>query len=578
MLRTHTCGELRLHDEGKNVKLCGWLQTIRNKGRLVWLDLRDRYGITQLVLEQGITPQSTFEQVKKLAREYVLCVEGSVHSRKDANPKLTTGSIEVVLTALKVLNTSQLPPFLIEDSTDGGSELRMRYRYLDLRRRPLQKNLQLRHRFTKLIRNYLDEKNFIEIDTPSLIKSTPEGARDFVVPVGKGFYYALPQSPQSLKQLLMISGMDRYYQIVKCFRHEDLRADRQPEFTQLDCELSFVDQEDILQLFEGLIKHLFAEAKQVALPKFYRMTYQEAREKYGTDKPDLRWGMPFIDFKQLAQGQDFTPFDQAEIVSGICLKQGARLSRREIDTLVDFVKKPAIGAKGLVYVKYDQAGNITSSVQKWYQKACLAKWLQKANATQGDMLLLLSGQAESTRQALSDLRVHVGKMYCPHLQDTFSPLWVVNFPLVAWHEEEKRYHALHHPFTAPQPGHESMLDKEPDKVVAQAYDLIINGIEIGGGSVRIHDKHLQMKLFRLLGFSDQEAHKQFGFLLEALVYGAPPHAGIALGFDRLCMVLDQGTSIRDYIAFPKNNAGRDLMLNAPSYLPEQELDHLNSDS
>lgn len=577
MLRTHTCGQLRLEHQGENVRLCGWVQTIRDKGRLLWIDLRDRYGITQLVLEQGTTEATIFSQAKGLGREYVVCVQGVVVPRKNANPDLPTGDIELQLTSLKVINKSALPPFLIEDTTDGGAELRMKYRYLDLRRKPLQTNLAFRHQLTQHIRTYLDKRQFVEIETPMLIKSTPEGAKDFVVPVSgkdKRLYYALPQSPQTLKQLLMVAGMDRYYQIVKSFRNEDLRADRQPEFTQIDCEMSFVEQEDILELFEGLIQELFLRIKSVALPRFPRMTCAEAMQRYGSDKPDLRWGMPFVDFTQLARGGGFKVFDDAQVVLGICVKKGARLSRKDIDGLTNFLRELDIGAKGVVYVRYDEDGGIGSSVQKWYDHDVLKGWLSEAKAERGDLLLMLSGEEGMVRSALSSLRIEVGKRYCVHLAQKFYPLWIVDFPLLSWSEEEGRYEAVHHPFTAPKQEDLSLLASSPQKAKAQAYDMVINGVEVAGGSIRIHNRDVQMQIFELLKIQEKEAEDNFGFLLKAFEYGAPPHGGIAFGFDRLCMMMDKGTSIRDYIAFPKNNAGRDTMLDAPAALSDEEIDTL----
>lgn len=573
MLRTHTCGELRLEHKGQKVVLCGWVQTIRNKGHLIWIDLRDRYGVVQLIAEKGRTAHGVFEQFKTLGREYVVRVEGYVVARSSANLELSTGDIEVSPFALEVLSQAARLPFSIEDPGDGGHALRMKYRYLDLRQKVLQANLQFRHQLTRHIRAYLDARQFIEIETPMLIRSTPEGARDFVVPrgeKGKKLYYALPQSPQTLKQLLMIAGMDRYYQIVKCFRNEDLRADRQPEFTQVDCELSFVEQEDVLCLFEGLMQELFAVSKNISLPSFPRMTYAEAMERYGTDKPDLRWGMPFVDLIDLARGSGFRVFDEGEVVLGICLEKGARLTRKQIDGLTGFVKRPEVGMETLVYVKYSDEGEISSGMEKWYDKAMLERWLQRAKATKGDLLLILAGKREATVSALSSLRLEVGKTYCPHLAGGFAPLWVVDFPLLMWNDEKQRYYAAHHPFTAPKQEDHTLLLDRPGEVKAQAYDMVVNGVELAGGSVRIHDKALQMQIFKLLGFTEEDVQEKFGFFLEAFSYGTPVHAGIAIGFDRLCMMLGAGSSIREYIAFPKNNAGRDLMLDAPAELSLQE--------
>lgn len=572
MTRTHTCGELRLDNVGTEVTLCGWVQRIRNKGGLLWLDLRDRYGVTQLIFEEGTTDAVLLENARALGREYVLQVQGHVIARSARNPQMLTGDIEVQVKALEVLNTAQTPPFLIETETDGGEELRMQYRYLDLRRTPLQKNLILRHQLMQQIRRYLNEQQFLEMETPMLIRSTPEGARDFVVPsrLQPGQFYALPQSPQTLKQLLMVAGFDRYYQLVRCFRDEDLRADRQPEFTQLDCELSFVAQEDILSIFEGLMRHLFQHTKEVELPTFPRMTYEEAMRLYGSDKPDLRFGMPFGELTHLAQQQGFPVFDEAQLVAGICAPGCAGYTRKQLDALTEFVKQPQVGARGLVYVKYNADESFKSSVDKFFGPDQLAAWAEVLQARPGDLMLILAGETAATRQALSALRLKMGDELGLRDPAQFAPLWVVDFPLLEWEEEGQRYHACHHPFTAPQPADIPLLDQAPEQVRAQAYDLVINGVEIGGGSVRICQRAMQEKLLQLLGFTPEEATQQFGFLLEALSYGAPPHGGIALGFDRLCAMLGGDESIRSFIAFPKNNAGRDVMLQAPAPIaPEQ---------
>ncbi|MEL6358335.1 MAG: aspartate--tRNA ligase [Bacteroidota bacterium] len=572
MTRTHTCGELRLDNVDTEVTLCGWVQRVRNKGGLLWLDLRDRYGITQLIFEEGTTDAALLEKARSLGREYVVQVQGNVVARSAKNPQMPTGDIEVQIKALEVLNTAQTPPFLIETETDGGEELRMQYRYLDLRRAPLQKNLILRHQLMQQIRSYLNEQQFLEMETPMLIKSTPEGARDFVVPsrLQPGQFYALPQSPQTLKQLLMVAGFDRYYQFVRCFRDEDLRADRQPEFTQLDCELSFVTQEDILPIFEGLMRHLFQHMKGIELAEFPRMTYAEAMRLYGSDKPDLRFGMPFGELTHLAQQQGFSVFDEAQLVVGICASGCAGYTRKQLDALTEFVKQPQVGARGLVYVKYNADGSFKSSVDKFFGPDRLSAWAEVLQAQPGDLMLILAGEPPATRQALSALRLKMGDELGLRDLAQFAPLWVVDFPLLEWEEEGQRYHACHHPFTAPQPADIPLLDQAPEKVRAQAYDLVINGVEIGGGSVRICQRAMQEKLLQLLGFTPGEATRQFGFLLEALSYGAPPHGGIALGFDRLCAMLGGDESIRSFIAFPKNNAGRDVMLQAPAPIaPEQ---------
>jgi aspartyl-tRNA synthetase len=576
MLRTHTCGELRLADVNKEVKLSGWVQRIRDKGGLIWIDLRDRYGITQLLMEEGRSGQQIVDTARKLGREFVIQATGNVIERVSKNPKMATGEIEIDLTALKVLNASKTPPFTIEDETDGGDELRMKYRYLDLRRNPLRENISLRHRLSLETRKYLDSQGFIDIETPFLIKSTPEGARDFVVPsrMNEGQFYALPQSPQTFKQLLMVAGYDRYFQLVKCFRDEDLRADRQPEFTQIDCEMAFVEQQDVLDTFEGLVRYLFKEVKGVDIEKLPHMTYEEAMRKYGSDKPDLRFGMAFEELNDVTQGKGFNVFDEAELVAGINATGCAEYSRKQLDTLTDFVKKPQIGAKGLVYVKYNADGTFKSSVDKFYAEDDLKVWAEKFNAQTGDLILVLSGEAEKTRKQLNELRLEMGNQLNLRDPKVFKPLWVVDFPLLEWDEDSKRFHAMHHPFTSPKPEHEAMLATDPGKVNANAYDLVINGVEIGGGSIRIHNRELQKKMFQVLGFTDEDAQAQFGFLMNAFEFGAPPHGGIALGFDRLVALFAGQDSIRDFIAFPKNNAGRDVMIDSPSVIAQEQLDEL----
>jgi len=576
MLRTHTCGELRIEDINKEVKLSGWVQRIRDKGGLIWIDLRDRYGITQLLLEEGRSDPKVVEIVRTLGREFVVQAEGKVIERVSKNPKMVTGEIEIDLTGIKILNASKTPPFTIENESDGGDELRMKYRYLDLRRNPLRENLFLRHRLSLETRKYLDSQGFIDIETPFLIKSTPEGARDFVVPsrMNEGQFYALPQSPQTFKQLLMVAGYDRYFQLVKCFRDEDLRADRQPEFTQIDCEMAFVEQQDVLDTFEGLVRYLFKEVKGVDIEKLPHITYAEAMKKYGSDKPDLRFGMEFVEMNDVAQGKGFNVFDDAELVVGINAEGCSDYSRKQLDKLTDFVRKPQIGAKGLVYVKYNADGTFKSSVDKFYSQDDLRAWAEKFDAKRGDLILVLSGKADKTRKQLNVLRLEMGKQLNLRDPNVFNPLWVVDFPLLEWGEESNRFHAMHHPFTSPKKEHEDMLESEPGKVNANAYDLVINGVEIGGGSIRIHNRELQKKMFKVLGFTDEEAQDQFGFLMNAFEYGAPPHGGIALGFDRLVALFSGQDSIRDFIAFPKNNAGRDVMIDSPSIIADEQLDEL----
>jgi len=576
MFRTHTCGELRLDDINKSVTLSGWVQKIRDKGGMIWIDLRDRFGITQLVFDESKTSKDLVDQARKLGREYVIQAVGVVIERYAKNDKISTGAIEIDVNELKVLNASKVPPFTIEDETDGGDELRMKYRYLDIRRNPVKKNLELRHRMLQETRKYLDSQDFMEVETPFLIKSTPEGARDFVVPsrVHQGEFYALPQSPQTFKQLLMVSGMDRYFQIVKCFRDEDLRADRQPEFTQIDCEMSFVNQEDILVAFEGLVRHLFQAVKGYKVGSVDRMTYEDALRLYGSDKPDLRFGMTFTELNDVAQGKGFKVFDDAELVVGICAEGCATYSRKQIDALTDYVKKPQVGAKGLVYVKCNEDGSYKSSVDKFYSQDDLKSWSEKMNAKPGDLLLILSGDIDHTRNALNELRLKLGKDLGLRKSEEFKVLWVLDFPLLEWDEETKRYYAMHHPFTSPKPEDVDKLKIEPGKVRANAYDMVINGVEIGGGSIRIHDKGLQQIMFETLGFTHDEARKQFGFLMDAFEFGAPPHGGIAFGFDRLCALFGGSDSIRDYIAFPKNNAARDVMIDSPSTISKEQLDEL----
>ena len=577
MLRTHTCGELRLHHVQQQITLAGWVQRVRNKGGIIWVDLRDRYGVTQLIFEEGSTDKALLEKAAQLGREFVVQAAGIVLERTSKNDKMPTGDIEIKVDELTVLNPAKVPPFIIEDETDGGDELRMRYRYLDLRRNVIREKLQLRHRLMQETRTYMDKQSFIEVETPVLIKSTPEGARDFVVPsrVNPGEFYALPQSPQTFKQLLMVSGFDRYFQIVKCFRDEDLRADRQPEFTQIDCEMAFVNQEDILSTFEGLIKHLFLSVKGVDLGQVPHLTYAEAMKYYGNDKPDLRFDMKFVDLTALAKGTGFAVIDQAEIVLGICAKGAGEYTRKQLDELTDWVKRPQIGAKGLIYVRYQLDGLLKSSVDKFYGQDQLKTWADACGAVPGDLILVLSGEEKTTRKQLSELRLKMGEDLGLRDRSVFVPLWVVDFPLLEWDEESQRFHAMHHPFTSPKREDIPLLETNPGSVRANAYDLVINGVEIGGGSIRIHDRATQQLMFTHLGFSDAEAQKQFGFLMEAFEYGAPPHGGIAFGFDRLCAIFGGSDSIRDYIAFPKNNSGRDVMIDSPSTLADAQLEELS---
>jgi aspartyl-tRNA synthetase len=577
MLRTHTCGELRLNDVNKTVTLTGWVQRTRDKGSLLWIDLRDRYGITQLFLEEGKTDAAALQVARSLGREFVLKVQGTVVERLSKNDKMPTGDIEVKVNSIEILNASKVPPFTIEDNTDGGDDLRMKYRYLDLRRNTVRESLQLRHKMAQQTRIYLDSLNFIEVETPVLIKSTPEGARDFVVPsrMNPGEFYALPQSPQTFKQLLMVSGFDRYYQIVKCFRDEDLRADRQPEFTQIDCEMAFITQEDILYTFEGLVRHLFKTVKGIDMPSVPHMTYADAMKYYGSDKPDTRFDMKFVELNAVAQGKGFQVFDSAELVVGICAQGSAEYTRKQLDELTEFVKRPQIGAKGLVYVQYKADGTFKSSVDKFYSTEDLKQWAEKFDAKPGDLLLVLSGETAKTQKALSELRLKMGDTLGLRDKNKFAALWVIDFPLLEWNEETARWHAMHHPFTSPKPQDINLLDTNPGAVRANAYDMVINGTEVGGGSIRIHDRATQQLMFTHLGFSEAEAKKQFGFLMDAFEFGAPPHGGIAFGFDRLCSLFGGADSIRDFIAFPKNNAGRDMMIDTPSTISQEQLNELS---
>ena len=577
MLRTHTCGELRIDHVNETVTLCGWVQRVRDKGGMAFLDLRDRYGITQVICEEGVTDTAVMEQVTKLGREFVVEVVGTVVERAAKNDKMATGDVEVRPTSVKVLNAAKTPPFTIEDDTDGGEDLRMKYRYLDLRRGPVRANLELRHRMLQAVRRFLDGQGFMEIETPFLIKSTPEGARDFVVPsrVHPGEFYALPQSPQTFKQLLMVSGYDRYFQVVKCFRDEDLRADRQPEFTQIDCEMSFVTQEDILRTFEGLTKAIFQEVKGVTLEDFPRMQYSEAMQRYGSDKPDVRFGMEFVELNELAKDKGFVVFDNAELVVGIAAPGCAEYSRKQLDALTQWVQRPQIGAKGLVYVKYNADGTFKSSVDKFFDAEALKGWAEAFGAQPGDLLLILAGGEETTRKQLNELRLHMGNELGLRDKNAFKPLWVVNFPLLEWDEDSQRYHAMHHPFTSPKPEDMELLATDPGKVRANAYDLVINGVELGGGSIRIHDRPTQERMLRELGFTDEQARKEFGFLMDAFEFGAPPHGGIAFGFDRFCSLVGGSDSIRDYIAFPKNNSARDVMIDSPSTISDAQMVELS---
>ncbi|MGB0914569.1 MAG: aspartate--tRNA ligase [Crocinitomicaceae bacterium] len=576
MYRSHTCGELRPSHIGSTVTLSGWVQKSRDLGGMTFLDLRDRYGITQLAFNLDDAKELT-EQARKLGREFVIKVEGEVIERSSKNKNIPTGEVEIKVTSLEVLNGSKTPPFTIEDDTDGGEELRAKYRYLDLRRNPVQEKLRLRNKVSLETRKFLDSQDFLDVETPVLIKSTPEGARDFVVPsrMNEGQFYALPQSPQTFKQLLMVSGFDRYYQIVKCFRDEDLRADRQPEFTQIDCEMAFVEQEDILNTFEGMIQHLFREVRGVELDaKFPRMTYAEAMERYGSDKPDIRFGLEFVDMNAVTKNKGFAIFDDAEQVLAINAKDCAGYTRKQLDKLTDWVRRPQIGCKGLVYLKCNEDGTYKSSVDKFYSQEDLAEWAKAADAEPGDLLLVISGDLEKTRKQMNELRLHMGDELGLRNPNVFKPLWVIDFPLLEWDEETNRYHAMHHPFTSPKPEDMHLIDTDPGKVRANAYDLAMNGVELGGGSIRIHDRDVQSRMFDLLGFTKAEAEAQFGFLMSAFEYGAPPHGGLAFGLDRLVATMGGSDSIRDYIAFPKNNSGRDVMIDAPSPLNDEQMKEL----
>ena len=576
MLRTNNCGALGLAEVGHQVTLAGWVQKTRNKGFMLWVDLRDRYGITQIIFDSERTPKAVFEQAQSLGREFVIQIRGEVIERESKNPNMNTGDIEILADQLHILNTSSTPPFTIEDKTDGGEELRMQYRYLDIRRKPVRDNLLFRHQVTLAVRNYLSEANFVEVETPYLIKSTPEGARDFVVPsrMHKGEFYALPQSPQTFKQLLMVGGMDKYFQIVKCFRDEDLRADRQPEFTQIDCELTFVEQDDILDQFEGLTRHLIKNIHGVDVGEFPRMPYEEAMRRFGNDKPDIRFGMEFTEMNAVAKGKGFGVFDSQEFVVGIAVPGAAEYTRKQIDGLIDWVKRPQIGALGLVWAKYNADGSFKSSVDKFFTAEDLSAWAETTGAHPGDLMLVMAGAKDSTRSQLSALRMEMAERLELRDPTVFVPLWVTDFPLLEWDEESQRYHAMHHPFTAPKPEEIELLATDPGKVKANAYDLVLNGNEIGGGSIRIHDADLQQKMFDLLGFTPEEAQAQFGFLMDAFQYGAPPHGGIAFGLDRLVAILGGQETIRDFIAFPKNNSGRDLMIDAPTSIDAVQLDEL----
>lgn len=575
MLRTVTCGALNLNNLGESVTLCGWVQKSRDLGGMTFIDIRDRYGITQLVFNMDDN-RDLCEAARSLGREFVIKAIGTVVERSNKNPKMATGDVEIKISALEILNAAKLPPFMIDDETDGGDELRMKYRYLDLRRNPVRNNLVLRHKMAQSVRRYLDALDFIEVETPVLIKSTPEGARDFVVPsrMNEGEFYALPQSPQTFKQLLMVSGFDRYFQIVKCFRDEDLRADRQPEFTQIDCEMSFIEQEDILNTFEGLIRTLFKEVRNYDLPEVPRMQYADAMRLYGSDKPDTRFAMQFVELNHLVKGKGFPVFDNAELVVGINAKGAAGYTRKQLDELTDFIKRPQIGATGLIYARHNEDGTIKSSVDKFFNEEDLKQWSEAFETEKGDLLLILAGSTDKVRKQLNELRLEMGNRLGLRDKNTFSALWVLDFPLLEWDEETERYHAMHHPFTSPKPEDIALLDTDPKNVRANAYDMVINGTEVGGGSIRIHDRTLQALMFKHLGFSAEEAQKQFGFLMDAFEFGAPPHGGIAFGFDRLTSIFAGLDSIRDVIAFPKNNSGRDVMIDSPSTIDDKQLKEL----
>ena len=576
MYRTHNCGELRLKNLNQEVTLSGWVQKSRDKGFMLWIDLRDRFGVSQLIFDEKRSSKELFEKAKTLGREFVIQVKGSVIERTSKNPNIQTGEIEILVSELTILNKSLTPPFTIEDNTDGGEELRMKYRYLDIRRNSIKEKLIFRHKVSSEIRNYLTKLDFIDVETPYLIKSTPEGARDFVVPsrMNEGEFYALPQSPQTFKQLLMVGGIDKYFQIVKCFRDEDLRADRQPEFTQIDCEMSFVNQEDILNTFEGLTKHLLSSIKNIKVDKFPRMTYEEAMSKYGCDKPDIRFGMELGDLNDISKHKDFNVFNSSELVIGIAVPNGNTFTRKQIDSYTDWVRRPQIGAKGLVYVRCNDDGSFKSSVDKFYDQKDLTSWANKTGAKKGDLILILSGNTNEVRSQMSALRLELAENLNLRNPNEFAPLWVTDFPLLEWDEESNKFHAMHHPFTSPKLDQLDLLKKNPKEVKANAYDLVLNGNEIGGGSIRIHDKNIQSLMFKHLGFSEDEAKEQFGFLMNAFEYGAPPHGGIALGLDRLVAILHGEESIRDYIAFPKNNSGKDVMIDAPSKLDDLQLSEL----
>ncbi len=577
MYRSHTCGELRASHINKEITLAGWVQKVRDKGFMIWVDLRDRYGITQLIFDEERTPTELMDQAQKLGREFVIQVKGTVIERTSKNPNIPTGDIEILVSELTILNSALLPPFTIEDDTDGGEELRMKYRYLDIRRNPVKNNLIFRAKVAQEVRNYLSKEGFIEVETPYLIKSTPEGARDFVVPsrMNEGQFYALPQSPQTFKQLLMVGGMDKYFQIVKCFRDEDLRADRQPEFTQIDCEMAFVEQEDILNAFEGLTKHLLKEVNGVEIKEFPRMFYDDAMRLYGNDKPDIRFGMQFGELNEVAQHKDFGVFNSAELVVGIAVPSGNCYTRKEIDQLIDWLKRPQIGALGMIYVRCNDDGTYKSSVDKFYDEVDLAKWAEITGAKAGDLICVLSGDTNKVRPQLSALRMELATRLGLRKPNEFAPLWVMDFPLLEWDEDSQRYHAMHHPFTSPKPGQLELLKTNPGDVKANAYDLVLNGNEIGGGSIRIHDKNTQALMFDYLGFTPQQAQDQFGFLMDAFQYGAPPHGGLAFGLDRLVAILGGQETIRDFIAFPKNNSGRDVMIDAPASIDDKQLKELS---
>jgi len=577
MYRSNNCGELTAVNINQDVTLAGWVQKTRNKGFMIWADLRDRYGITQLIFDSERTDKDIFDAAATLGREFVIQVKGTVIERESKNPGMPTGDIEILVKQLTILNTALTPPFTIEDETDGGEDIRMKYRYLDIRRNPVKNSLLFRHRVAMEVRNYLSAQGFVEVETPVLIKSTPEGARDFVVPsrMNEGQFYALPQSPQTFKQLLMVGGMDKYFQIVKCFRDEDLRADRQPEFTQIDCEMAFVEQEDIIQTFEGLASHLLKEVKGIETGPFPRMTYDEAMRKYGNDKPDIRFGMEFGELNEVAQHQDFAVFNNSELVVGIAVPGAASYTRKQIDELIEWVKRPQVGASGMVYAKYEADGSIKSSVDKFYDQADLQKWADVTGAKPGDLILVLSGDAHKTRTRLSALRMELATRLGLRNPEVFAPLWVLDFPLLEWDEESERFHAMHHPFTSPKPEDIELLETNPAAVRANAYDLVLNGNEIGGGSIRIHDKATQQLMFKYLGFTEEQAKAQFGFLMDAFQFGAPPHGGLAFGFDRLVAILGGQETIRDFIAFPKNNSGRDVMIDAPSAIDNAQLEELH---